>query len=232
MPTKLIDIRGKRFGRLVVLHRTKKHSTSGYVCWRVRCDCGKTKTVSGGNLRHGHTRSCGCGMHGCVIEMAGKTFGYLTVLKDSGKRTTSRAVLWLCLCHACGKKCLGWGTSIRQGHTRSCGCMAGGLRTHRMTGTPTYKSWSSMKNRCLNPNCNGFEYWGGRGIRISPRYLGKDGFSKFFADMGPRPDGHSLDRIDVNGNYQAGNMRWATPVQQMTNRRCSIRSVEEEIGIM
>lgn len=81
----------------------------------------------------------------------------------------------------------------------------------------TYITWRDMKRRCLRPNFHSYPHYGGRGIKVCDRWLAS--FDNFIADMGPRPLGRSIDRIDVNGNYEPGNCRWATPHQQRINQR-------------
>lgn len=91
------------------------------------------------------------------------------------------------------------------------------LRTHGRYGTPEYRAWDAMKQRCTNPKANGYDGYGGRGITVCDRW--RYSFENFYADMGDRPSrDHSLDRIDNEGNYEPGNCRWATHSEQMKNR--------------
>jgi hypothetical protein len=91
---------------------------------------------------------------------------------------------------------------------------------HGMHATRTYKSWRSMINRCTNPNTPGYASYGGRGITVCDRWLI---FEPFLADMGVRPEGRTLDRINNDGNYEPGNCRWATRFEQQRNKRPPVR---------
>jgi hypothetical protein len=88
--------------------------------------------------------------------------------------------------------------------------------THGQTYSPEWNSWFSMRQRCQNPNHKGYKYWGGRGITICERW---QTFENFLEDMGPRPDGTTIDRIDNDGNYEPDNCRWADALTQGKSKR-------------
>jgi len=160
------------------------------------------------------------------VDLSKIRFGRLVALRRDGTTKLGMA-LWLCLCD-CGQSIVVRRGNLKTGNTRSCGCLGNEVRVesghankkHGLEGTPTYSSWHAMKNRCLSKSSKDFYRHGGRGITVCSSWLS---FENFLNDMGLRPKGTSIDRINNDGPSCKANCRWATPKQQSNNRRNSIR---------
>jgi hypothetical protein len=149
----------------------------------------------------------------------GTVFGMLTIIRETdGHKRPGRG--WkrkFMLCCSCGIERTVSLEKLRNGMIQSCGCTnRPSMLRHGMCLSPTYRVWTHMKERCLNPSCRAFPAWGGRGIKVDERWMR---FENFFADMGEKPPGRSLDRIDNAGHYTPANCRWATAGEQSRNTR-------------
>lgn len=166
-----------------------------------------------------------------LLDLTSQRFGRLTVLSRAAPHITPSGqaiTMWECRCE-CGKKAIVSRRNLITGNTRSCGCLALESRTkHNKWGTKVYSSWSHMIARCTNPNVTNYQYWGGRGITVCDEW--RKSFDAFYEYVSKLPhfgeEGRSLDRINNDGNYEPGNVRWATRYEQTHNRRVSISSLE------
>jgi len=156
-----------------------------------------------------------------LTDRTGLRYGKLTVIdKAQNKSAIDTNARWNCLCD-CGKTTIAYGQDLGRGKHQSCGCLHRGdagkrNKTHGMSRTVAYRAWCQMRVRCNNPKNAKFKYYGARGIMVCERW---QKFENFISDMGHPSKGLSLDRIDVNGNYEPSNCQWSTTIQQANNKR-------------
>ena len=159
------------------------------------------------------------------VDMTGQRYGSLVALRVDRGRTKRGRTYWVFRCDCGSETSIARGL-IRTGERDSCGCRtihSGRFQEdHGMSYTAEHRAWTRMKRDCLNVNTPGYFRYGGRGINVCPEWVAS--FEAFYRHIGTRPSTrHSVDRIDCNGHYEPGNVRWATQKQQSLNRRASIR---------
>lgn len=208
-----IDMTGRRFGQFVVLRRDPSDPAK----WICRCDCGTEKGVAGTTLRNGASKRCGSGVHkrGRVIApydpevvvkvtaiyLTGKTLDEVAEITGVGRHTAWRMLV----------------SNGVERHKAIPRDKFGNFKTAELSSGELRRCWVNMHDRCSNPNNHAYHNYGGRGIRVCDRW---QNFETFVSDVGERPSpDYSLDLKDNNGNYEPGNVRWATAKEQVNNRR-------------
>ena len=151
-------------------------------------------------------------------QLTGQIFGRWTVSEQDGVDKDG-STKWLCECQ-CGIIRVVSGHSLKRGRSSSCGCLKiDKITTHGLHKTPTYRIWTGIKRRCTNPNAKDYPCYGGRGITVCDRWM--HSFENFLSDMGVRPEGLQIDRIDNEKGYSKENCRWVTAKVNCNNRRCN-----------
>lgn len=245
------DLTGLRFGALVVLEQAPpivSESGHKYRAWRCKCDCGNEKIVQQAYLesaRHKESCSCGCQTARLKCEKSsrpravnnpvGERYGRLVIVEElprikSGKNGHMLRMM-RCKCDCGGEKITKY-VSLRNNHTRSCGCWwrdapyKHGGSTKDSQYKRLYHVWCAMRNRCLKPDDKNYHNYGGRGIKICDEWLDFTVFRDWAISTGYNPDAPqgetTIDRTDVNGNYEPSNCRWVDCETQANNKRDNI----------
>ena len=233
-----LDISGQKFGYVTV--NKYSHTANHRTFWECTCVCGKEIICQGKLLRNGHIKSCGCMKNKMcsdakIKDMKGKTIGRLTFKEYVG--IINHHAMWLCQC-SCGNECIVPAVHVRNENTSSCGCLAHEILMernykHNCAYLPIYRNYHNMLRRCFDKTDKAYMNYGGRGIIVCKEWANKDnGFINFYnwaIKNGYKeeilPNGKNkwtLDRINVDGNYEPNNCRWATNKQQCNNKRTNI----------
>lgn len=215
---------GERFGKWTVTGEPFTRRDSGSYHVPARCDCGATGAPRIYNLQHGLSRqckACGSALSTCpdgswaTRYAVGTEHGRWTVIAE--RKAGSRDIQCRCRCGTVSDVAIG---NLHTGMSTGCArCAETGVNvTHGMSKSSEYRIYQGMTRRCTDPNHVDWERYGGRGIKVADEWLGEGGFERWYEYIGPRPSGrHSIDRIDNDGDYRPGNVRWATFAEQARN---------------
>lgn len=160
------------------------------------------------------------------VDLTGKRFGKLLVIQQANEKIRNQ-LCWICKCD-CGNTIVAIGNKLKSNRKTSCGCdtherLVKSSMTHGLSSTPIYKIYSGIVARCLNPKVSNYHRYGGRGIEVCKDWIGSGGFERFYAYVSSlehfNEKGYSIDRINNDGNYEPGNIKYSTRTEQSRNRR-------------
>lgn len=219
---KFADLRGKRFGKLIAIEPTEQR-IGGRIVWKCRCDCGKEIEVASKSLLNGHRTKC----NECRAEnLCGNKYGNLTVIERSRNEQYAKKYsnpVYKCICD-CGNIVYVSAGHLKNGHTQSCGCLqkiatSNAAKTHGLSKDKIYRIWISMISRCEDINSTGYCNYGARGISVCAKW--RNDFTEFYlwALSNGYKEGLTIERINVDGNYEPTNCTWATCKEQQNNKR-------------
>lgn len=221
------DLVGAKFNKLTVLFLSSEKSKDGRFLWNCKCECGSSEIVlaSAKDLKQGRKKSCSCDKNKRLkppIDLTGKKFNRLEVIVYANKRNSSGEFLWLCLCD-CGNKTEVSTCDIKNGYVKSCGCLKGKNQFEDpkhlyQKHYHLYQRWKGIKKRCYNPNFEGSENYGDRGIKVCDAWKKFEPFLEWSLANG-FDRSLQIDRIDSNGDYEPSNCRWVTPKENSSNKR-------------
>lgn len=239
IPKNFTDLTNRKFGKLTVISRAENYiSPSGkkYSMWLCKCDCGNTKIFRGDALKSGKRTDCGCQKGNKIKEsyerlydITGQKINMLTVLERVGSNEKQKA-LYKCRCD-CGNIKIITAGDLKSGRVVSCGCHVKSFlddlhehnKIHGLSNDKLYHVWNGMMQRCYNPNCEAYKYYGERGISVCNEWHDPKTFVQWAYSSGYNPKAKrgdcTIDRINNDGNYEPLNCRWVNMKVQSSNKR-------------